>query len=101
MKRIRPKERHKEDYLKLIARVGKDEIARRALEKYWKRPEHHRMLLKKSRKKNPARHLLNIAKTRAKKKGIELSISFSDILIPAKCAYLNEKLSVFGPLNFC
>lgn len=43
-----------------------------------------------------AKYLLQVAKSRAKKKNIEFSISISDVLIPTHCPLLGVELSYSG-----
>jgi hypothetical protein len=54
--------------------------------------------LRKSRQKDDARRLLNNAKARANKKGIEFSITKDDIIIPKICPYLKTEF-IFGDYN--
>jgi hypothetical protein len=42
--------------------------------------------------KNPIKSLMRAAKDRAKKRNIEFSISFSDLIVPEYCPILNIKL---------
>jgi hypothetical protein len=44
------------------------------------------------REENPARRLFNSAKCRAKRGGLEFSISHSDIVVPSHCHVLGIKL---------
>ena len=44
------------------------------------------------KRKNPERHLANVAKRRAKLKGIEYAITWEDIEIPSHCPVLGIKL---------
>lgn len=56
------------------------------------RQEWLRTWVKRYRYNNPTKHLYWLAKSRAKRKGIEFSIELSDINIPEYCPYLGLSL---------
>ena len=45
---------------------------------------------------NPERHMLSLARCRARKAGLEFSITVEDIQIPSHCPLLGVKLSAWG-----
>ena len=62
-------------------------------------PKEMKAFLRKSRKSFPERHLLNIVRNRAKKRGLAFDLTLQDIIIPTHCPYLGIELSVFGNLQ--
>lgn len=101
MTRGRTIEDSRRDYETLKRRIGKEEMAART--KRWRlaNPEKTKDILARSRRRDPARKLLNNARTRAKAKGWEFDLEKEDILIPEICPLLEVKLDVWGPRDFC
>lgn len=64
----------------------------------WAKSNKHlvKKILERSRKNNPERKLFNAAKGRAKKSGLEFSITLDDIKIPEYCPLLGIKLDAWG-----
>ena len=58
--------------------------------------EKSRLRMNESRDKDPARHMVNWARKRAKDKGLEFSITHEDILIPEICPVLGIPLFRVG-----
>lgn len=71
--------------------------------KAWQKlnPEKVRSASERAKKNNPERNLWNNAKCRAKKRGIEFTITKEDIVIPEFCPYLEVKLDSWGIKDFC
>lgn len=53
----------------------------------------------KSRKANPARHLLNSARYRARKRHLDFSLCVEDIKIPEYCPYLGIELTTMEEIQ--
>ena len=101
MSRGRTIEDSQKDYQKLKERVGMEEINRRARDWRKANPEKYRDTLARCRKNNPERNILNKSRGRAKKAGIEHTISLEDIKIPEVCPYFKQKLDPWGDKDFC
>lgn len=48
---------------------------------------------------NPERHLLNTSRQRARKRGVEHTITLADIVIPTHCPVLGVPLEMYGGVN--
>lgn len=68
---------------------------------YWKsrRKEYSRSYCKEYLKNNPRNRILNTARARAKRKGLEFSLELEDIIIPDKCPYLGVEMIPQAPLG--
>ena len=75
---------------------NKELIKKKAIERRKANPQKYKAILDASRKRDPARKLLNAARNRAKSKNLEFDITKEDIIIPKYCPLLNIELSVYG-----
>lgn len=101
-KKARAKERRRQHYLNNREAVKKQVAAyRKRMEaenpnwrrdQYARRREHELDYIRKRRGELPEKHMLWIARSRARKKGVPCTIDVSDIVIPETCPVLGIKL---------
>lgn len=101
MSRGRTIEDSRKDYQTLKARVGSEEINRRAREWRNSNLEKAKITLAKSRKNNPERNLLNKARTNAKRMGLPFNLVIEDIIIPKQCPLLKTTIDAWGHKDVC
>lgn len=71
---------------------------RRAIELKWRKEnrEKEKQRQDKYRKDNPEKYLYNLAKRRAKNKGLEFNIEHSDVVVPEYCPLLGIKINSYS-----
>lgn len=78
---------------------NRDRYTQRLRERYWQNPEAFRARKNKSYHKNIAKKIVWLAKTRAKKKGLEFDLKSEDIVVPDVCPVFGMTLIGGGGLR--
>lgn len=94
------KEEHAKSYARLLELKGREYINQKSKEWREKNPDKVKEIQRKSRASNPARRLVNLARNRCNKSGVEFSITEADVIIPDVCPLLGVPLSVFGDKDY-